>query len=172
MILTGTSAIIVHETQGSRKGTGCGKVAREMVKRMIASGFLCCMLLTGICDDALADRAANGSLKWHSIRDYARLRDSVDRKIYIHFWAEWCGYCRAMEKETFANPAVVALLQKKFFLIKVNTDRDQRVADAFKVQGVPFNLFLSESGTEIDRRQGYIPPKRFKRVLEAIVNAH
>ena len=141
-----------------------------MVKRILATGFLFCLLLSGICDDASADRTANGFLKWHSIREYVQLRDSVDRKIFIHFWAEWCGYCRAMEKETFANPAVAAVLRDNFFLIKVNTDRDQRVADAFKVQGVPFNLFLSENGSEIDRRQGYIPPKRFKRVLEAIVN--
>ena len=100
------------------------------------------------------------------------MRDSVDQKIYIHFWAEWCGYCRKMENVTFANPAVANLLQENFFLIKVNTDRDKRVADAFKIRGLPSNLFLSENGSEIARRDGYMPPKTFMRVLKAVVRAN
>jgi thioredoxin-related protein len=142
-----------------------------MHKSIIAAGLLFFAGLVGLWDEAAAGQAANGSLNWHSIREYAKLRDSVDRKIYLHFWAEWCGFCRQMEKETFADPAVAAVLRENFFLIKVNTDKDQRVANAFRVKGLPSNLFLSENGTEITRREGYIPPKLFMRVLEAIVNA-
>jgi thioredoxin-related protein len=143
-----------------------------MHKPIIASGLLFCMGLLAICGSAAAGQAANGSLKWYSIREYANLQDRVDRKIYILFWAEWCTYCAQMERETFANPAVAALLRENFFLIKVNTDKDQRVADAFKVRGLPSNLFLSADGNEIARREGYIPPTVFMRVLEAIVSAY
>jgi thioredoxin-related protein len=143
-----------------------------MYKSIIAAGLFFFAGLFGLWEEAVAGQAANGSLKWHSIREYAKLRDGVDRKIYLHFWAEWCGFCRQMEKETFADPAVAAVLRKNFFLIKVNTDKDQRVANAFGVKGLPSNLFLSEDGTEIARREGYIPPKLFMRVLEAIVNAY
>ena len=142
----------------------------RMNRQIIVAGFLFCFALVGFCDNALAGRSANGSLKWHSIREYAKLRDSIDKKIYIHFWAEWCGFCRQMEKQTFANPAVATQLRKNFFLIKVNTDKDQRVADAFKVRGLPTNLFLAEDGELIVRREGYIPPKLFMRVLKAIVD--
>lgn len=153
-------------------GTGGGKAQTAMHKKIIVAGILLCLGLLGLCNQAAAGQAANGSLKWHSIREYAKLRDSVDRKIYILFWAQWCGYCRQMEKETFANPLVAAVLRENFFLIRVDTDKDRRVADAFKVRGLPSNLFLSENGNEIARREGYIPPKRFMRVLKAVVNAH
>ncbi|KPJ79072.1 MAG: hypothetical protein AMJ54_00875 [Deltaproteobacteria bacterium SG8_13] len=64
------------------------------------------------------------------------------------------------------------LLRENFFLIKVNTDRDRRVADAFQVRGLPSNLFLSADGSEIARRVGYIPPRTFVQVLEAIVSTN
>ena len=156
----------------NRMGTDCGKAQLEMQKQLIAAGFLFFLTLFIPCGEAWAGRDANGSLKWHSIKEYAKLQDSVDKKIFIHFWAEWCTYCQQMEKETFANPAVASLLRKNFFLIKVNTDKDQRVANAFKVRGLPSNLFLSADGDVIARREGYIPPKLFMRVLEAIVNAY
>ena len=106
------------------------------------------------------------------MRQYAKLQDTVDKKIYIHFWAEWCTFCSEMESKTFSNPAVVALLRENFFLIKINTDRDKRTADAFNVRGLPTNLFLSESGEVIARREGYMAPKTFKRVLKAIVESY
>lgn len=143
-----------------------------MLKQRIAATGLLCLTLLVFSTQAPAGRSASGSLKWHSIRDYANVRSSVDRMIYIHFWAEWCSNCHKMEKETFGHPAVASLLRENFFLIKVNTDRDQKVADAFRVRGLPSNLFLSEDGSEIARRVGYIPPKTFKRVLEAIVRAY
>ena len=143
-----------------------------MRKKRLAAGFLFFAMVSVFGSGPWAGQQAHGSLKWHSIRDYAKLQDSVDKKILIHFWADWCTYCRKMEKETFANPAVAALLRENFFLIKVNTDKDQRVANAFNVRGLPSNLFLSENGSEIARREGYIPPRPFMRVLEAIVNAY
>ena len=138
----------------------------------IAATTLLCLVLLILSAEAPASRNAAGSLKWHSIRQYADLRESVDKKIYIHFWADWCTFCLKMQKETFANPAVAKLLRQNFFLIQVNTDKDQRVADAFKVKGLPSNLFLSEDGSEIARQEGYMPPKKFVRVLEAIVSAY
>ena len=143
-----------------------------MHNKMMVAGLVCCLTLFGFSDITAAGQAANGSLNWHSIREYAKLRDSVEKKIYIHFWAEWCSYCLQMEKETFSNPAVAAMLRENFFLIKVNTDRDQRVANAFKVGGLPANLFLSAAGDEIARRDGYLPPKLFMRVLDAIISAY
>lgn len=142
-----------------------------MHKHLVAAGVALILLLPASGGEVVAGRDASGSLQWHSIRDYAMLREAVDQKIYIHFWADWCGYCRQMETKTFTNPAVATLLRDNFFLIKVNTETDQRVADAFKVRGLPSNLFLSADGREIARRVGYIPPKRFIRVLNSIVNA-
>jgi len=143
-----------------------------MHKQRTAATVLLCLALLVLFAVAPDDRNAAGSLQWHSIRQYADVRDSVDKKIYIHFWADWCGYCRKMENVTFANPAVANLLRENFFLIKVNTDRDRRVADAFQVRGLPSNLFLSADGSEIARRVGYIPPRTFVQVLEAIVSTN
>lgn len=116
---------------------------------------------------AVADAASN-SLNWYSFKEYATLRDSNDKKIFIHFWAQWCGYCHKMEKETFRNPQVVSYLNENFFLIKVDTDRERYATRAFRVRGLPYNLFLTKEGDTIDVREGYISPGTFMKILKAI----
>lgn len=116
---------------------------------------------------AVADAASN-SLKWYSFKEYATLRSSNDKKIFIHFWAQWCGYCRKMEKVTFRNPQVVSYLNENFFLIKVDTDREQYASRAFRVRGLPYNLFLTKEGDKIADREGYISPGTFMKILKAI----
>jgi thioredoxin-related protein len=122
------------------------------------------LMLSG---SAVGDAATN-SLKWHSFKEYATLRSSNDKKIFIHFWAQWCGYCRKMEKDTFRNPQVISSLNENYFLIKVDTDREQYASRAFRVRGLPYNLFLTKEGDTIEIREGYVSPGKFMKILKAI----
>lgn len=135
---------------------------------------LTCLLLMVVLvfsESAVGDTATN-SLKWHSFREYATQVDSNDKKIFIHFWAQWCGYCRKMEKVTFQNPQVVAFLNENYFLIKVDTDRERYASRAFRVRGLPYNLFLTREGDTIEVREGYISPGTFMRILKAIEKSY
>jgi thioredoxin-related protein len=137
----------------------------DMIKRAITYILLIVFLV--FSGAAVADAASN-SLKWYSFKEYATQRSSNDKNIFIHFWAQWCGYCSKMEKVTFRNPQVVSYLNENFFLIKVDTDREQYATRAFRVRGLPYNLFLTNEGDTIQIREGYIPPGKFMKILNAI----
>lgn len=107
-------------------------------------------------------------LKWYSFDEGMELGSSQGKKVFIHFWAQWCTYCHTMEKETFANPNVVAYLNRNFISVKVDTDREKKIAGLFRVQGLPDNWFFSASGQIIGHRPGYIPPEIFLKILEAV----
>ena len=96
------------------------------------------------------------------------LGNSREKKVFIHFWAEWCRYCYEMERKTFRNPAVVAYLNENFIAVKVDTDREQKVAGMFGISSLPDNWFISEKGERLGYRQGYIPPDTFIKILKNV----
>ena len=110
------------------------------------------------------------SLKWHSYDEGMALGNSQGKKVFIHFWSEWCRYCHEMERKTFRNPAVVAFLNENFISVKVDTDREQKVSAMFRIKGLPDNWFFSEQGEPIGHRPGYIPPDTFIKILKNLNN--
>ncbi len=109
-----------------------------------------------------------GSLTWYSIEEGLALGNSQGKKVFIHFMANWCRYCHQMDRETFQDPAVVAYLNENFIAVKVDTDKQQKVADIFGVRTLPDNWFISEKGDRLGYRQGYIPPATFMKILESV----
>ncbi len=123
-------------------------------------------LSTGLT--ATDSRAVSNELKWYSFDEGMDIGKSEGKKIFIHFWAEWCRYCRTMERKTFRNPLVLAYLKKNFISIKVDYDREKKLVSIFKVRGLPDNWFFSKDGKISQRQPGYIPLKKFLKLLENI----
>jgi thioredoxin-related protein len=117
---------------------------------------------------AADSRAASNELKWYSFDEGMAVGKSEGKKIFIHFWAEWCRYCRTMERKTFRNPSVIAYLKKNFISIKVDYDREKKLVSIFKVRGLPDNWFFSKDGEISKHQPGYIPPKKFLKLLKNI----
>ena len=133
------------------------------MKKLICG--LCCVVIVFALN---ADVQAGSDLKWKSFKQYANQGNSDGKIIYIHFWATWCQYCHKMEKDTFGNPKVVAALNKDFYPIRVNTDKEPLIAGVFGVRGLPYNLFLTEDGKILAHRPGYVSPKTFLKILFAV----
>lgn len=115
-----------------------------------------------------AGRATSNELKWYSFDEGTAVGKSEEKKIFIHFWAKWCRYCRTMERKTFRNPSVIAYLKKNFISIKVDYDREKKLVSIFKVRGLPDNWFFSKDGEIRKHQPGYIPPKKFLKLLKNI----
>ena len=111
---------------------------------------------------------AAGSLNWYSFEEGLALGSSKGKKVFIHFRADWCRYCHQMDRETFRNPAVVAYLNENYIAVKVDTDKQQNVADMFSVRTLPDNWFISEKGERLGFRNGYIPPNTFMKILKSV----
>ena len=110
-------------------------------------------------------------LRWYPFEEGVALGRTQGKKVYIHFWAEWCGYCRTMEKETFQNSLVKKRLAKDYIAIKVDTDRDKNLSEKFRIRGLPDNWFLSKNGDIVGHRPGYIPAGLFLKILESIATS-
>ena len=102
-----------------------------------------------------------GPIKWYTYDEGVALGKSQGKKIYIYFWADWCTFCKKMEKETLSKPLVSSYLNKNFISIKVNSDKEKETASQYFVRGFPTSWFLTEDGEKISNLPGYVPPDMF-----------
>jgi thioredoxin 1 len=79
----------------------------------------------------------------------------------IDFYADWCAPCRQVA------PVLEQLASEygtKIKIYKVNTDNNPRVANAFKIRGIPAFLFIPASG-EPKMMVGAMPKADFEKEI-------
>ena len=84
-----------------------------------------------------------------------------ERPILVDFTAEWCGWCKKLDRDTFGNEAVIRLVNEFFVAVKVDTDKSPAISKKYKVSGLPTLLILGPDGSELQRLTGYRPPEKF-----------
>ena len=114
--------------------------------------------------------AVSQEIQWHTYNDGMARGKFENKKVFIHFFAEWCAACKTMEKNTFSDPAIIAALNQNFIPVKVDADREVGTAGMYSVKALPDNWFVAANGEIIGNRPGYIPPDQLKNILELIMS--
>jgi thioredoxin-related protein len=115
---------------------------------------------------AIADQGAGSGIQWVPYDEGRQRGEAENKKVFLVFNADWCRYCLQMEKETFQNPTVIAYVNRNFVPISVNSDKEQAIAEKYKVRGLPNTFFISEKGDPIASRPGFIGPEELLTILK------
>ncbi len=94
----------------------------------------------------------------------------------LDFYADWCVECIRMERNTFPEPRVQALLERLQPLqadVTANDDIDQALMRHFGIIGPPAILFFDRNGNEMKRYRlvGYFAPEEFTEHLDLVLAA-
>lgn len=129
------------------------------------------------------ERSSTGLKKsgnWITLDKAIQLAGQNHKKILIDFSADWCVYCKKMDKEVFPQKKVQALLSKYFYTVKIDVESKDQVkyrgktytkaqfAQAFGVSGLPTYVFMDSKGDVIAGQPGYIPAPDFEKILSYI----
>lgn len=87
-----------------------------------------------------------------------------DQPVLVDFFATWCGPCKAMSP---ILDDVAKQVQGKARVLKIDVDKNQQVATAYQVRGVP-TLILFKNGQQLWRQSGVVDANQ----LVQIINQH
>jgi thiol:disulfide interchange protein len=129
-----------------------------------------CAFLIAIClfPAVIEDATAVEGIKWRSYEEGLVVSKVEKKKVFLHFYADWCVFCGKMAKETFQNPAVVSYLNSNYIPVRVDTDKEPGTAAKYGVTGLPSTWFLTEMGEAIGTVPGFIPPDSLLSMLKEV----
>lgn len=128
------------------------------------------------------------TIKWYNIEEAQKLSDSIPKRIFIDFSTSWCGWCKKMDAETFANPVIAKYMNANYYCVKFDAEsRDtitfngqkffnrgaanQRSAHDFAVTvlhgqlSYPSYAIFNKARTSITIMQGYMTAEKFEPYL-------
>jgi uncharacterized protein YyaL (SSP411 family) len=130
--------------------------------------------------------AMHQPIQWHEWGEEAFAAAQRDNKpVLLDIGAVWCHWCHVMDRESYDDPEVAAIVNEHFIAVKVDRDerpdidsRYQAAVQAVSGQGGwPLTAFLTPQGkpfyggTYFPPTDGYGRPS-FKRVLASIASAY
>jgi putative thioredoxin len=93
------------------------------------------------------------------------IQRSFEHPVVVDFWAEWCGPCRSL------GPVIEKAVEQRagqVDLVKVDTDANPRLSQAFGIQSIPA-VKAFKDGKVVDEFIGALPPVQVERFLDRIV---
>jgi uncharacterized protein YyaL (SSP411 family) len=112
--------------------------------------------------------ASAEKINWRSFEEGMVLSKIEKKNVFLHFYADWCGFCRKMANTTFKNPDLIRYLNENFMPVMVNTDREPETAGTYGVTGLPFTMFLTDQGEPIFSVPGYIATDILMSMLKEV----
>lgn len=151
--------------------------------------FACLTVLFSLfaCNKQTTTSSNKASVKWMNIEQLETLNNKQPKKVLIDVYTDWCGYCKKMDRETFANSEVARYIKKHFHAVKLNGETNKTITfqgKQFKFArqgrvayhelaasllknrlGYPSLVVLDEKLKQIQMVPGYQSPQKMKKIL-------
>jgi putative thioredoxin len=95
------------------------------------------------------------------------LERSLNTPVVVDFWAEWCEPCKQL------SPVLERLAAEDggaWVLAKINVDANPRIAQMFRVQGIPM-VYAIVGGQPVDAFSGVVPEAQLRQWIGAVLKA-
>ena len=120
------------------------------------------LVLAAVQGRAAEQTAVNFSMpaEWSEVTAAAKAQGKY---IFLDGYTEWCSWCKVMDRETFSDEEVGALMNEKFVNVKMEmeTGGGIDVAMKYRIHAFPQFLIFDQDGKLVYRILGYVAKNEF-----------
>lgn len=82
-----------------------------------------CLLVFVLCLLSLAlVQGQRPQVDWLSFEQLEAALARAPREVLVDFYADWCAYCKKMDEAAFRDPEVVAVLNSRYYAVRMNAE--------------------------------------------------
>ncbi|MBE2274657.1 MAG: thioredoxin family protein, partial [Flavobacteriales bacterium] len=131
-------------------------------------------------------------VKWMTLEQAMAAQQEKPKKIFIDFYADWCGPCKIMDKNTYAHQEIANFLNENYYAVKFDAEGKESVTvfgrifsnpefssgkkrnsmhdftKFMNVNSVPSIVFLNEQSMPITNINGFLTAKELDPYLRII----
>ena len=126
-------------------------------------------ILALLCSVSASARSAQGIQWLRSDADAFAQAKAEHRFVILYLEAVWCHWCHVMDEKTYGDAAVRLEIGAHYVPLRIDQDLRPDLSNRYRDYGWPATVIFAADGTEIAKRQGFVEPERFLRLLNAVV---
>lgn len=131
-------------------------------------------------------------VKWMTLEQAIAAQQEKPKKIFIDFYANWCGPCKIMDKNTYGHQEIANFLNENYYAVKFDAEGKESVTvfgrifsnpefssgkkrnsmhdftKFMNVNSVPSIVFLNEQSMPITNINGFLTAKELDPYLRII----
>lgn len=135
------------------------------MKISCSASIVVCVLLFGFSSSTQAQSQrpvdAEQPLWLESAGQAAELAMASGKPILVYVRSENCHYCDLLQKKTWQDPKVRALIEREMIPLKLTLEENREAVEAMKVRGYPSTLLFSANREYLARIDGFVTPQEF-----------
>lgn len=138
---------------------------------------------TATAEETATQKSSGGDAKFTWYTDWDKGLEAAKKEnkpVLVDFYADWCRYCKKLDKETFAAAEVKSRLADGWIGIKINGDDKKKRATIegksvthrelmqhFGISGFPTMLIIDKKGNAVEPyRMNFVPKEPFAPLLD------
>ena len=115
----------------------------------------------------------NQAITWQkSLKDAHKVALQQNKPIMLVFGAEWCGFCKKLEKTTLSNPQLAKYINATFVSVHIDFDDEPKIAEILDVKSLPCTIILSPEADLLGRIDQFMEPAPMYQKLASAKKLH